>query len=71
MRSRSVLKFRHFFISLQILRTNYENMTDISLITMRESPIEQEENKVQFDLFFYDEADNQICLDWLCEDTRF
>ena len=37
---------------------------------MRESPIEQEENKVQFDLFFYDEADNQICLVWLCKSFK-
>ena len=44
------------------MRTNYENMTDISLITMRESPIEQEGDKVQFDLYFYDEADDEICL---------
>merc|ERR1712168_31015 len=45
-----------------ILRTNYENMTDISLITMRQSQIEQEGDKIQFDLFFYDEDNNQICL---------
>ena len=37
-------------------------MTDISLITMRESPIEQDGDKAQFDLYFYDEADDEICL---------
>lgn len=49
--------------AFQHLRENYADMENITLIVLRPSQAEYDnQNKTNFDLFFYEETQNQVCV---------